>query len=83
MAARINLEKFVDEYLKVYKDGGTIGDLANWLKEPKQRVSARKSYLKKKGVMLPPLAGGQITYNRELIDKLNGKVERALKELNG
>lgn len=83
MAKRIDLEKFVDDYLFIYKDGGTIGDLASWLKVPKQIVSARKAYLKKKGVRLPPLAGGYITYNRELIDKLNGKVERALKELNG
>lgn len=75
-------EEIVDGYLEVYLAGGTMRDLAKKLGMSNTTLMSRRYQLRKKGVKLPMLASGKQTYTQEYIDKLNGKVDKALSQLN-
>lgn len=62
--------QFVEMYMKFWREGKTMTDLAKALGVTKQAVSSRGRYMRKQGVRLP-------TFKRYNIHKLNSIVEEA------
>jgi hypothetical protein len=52
---KVTPQEYVRSYMKVYRDGGTMRDLAEQLKIPYHTATVRASHYRGKGVNLPRL----------------------------
>lgn len=77
-----NKDKFLDIYLAAYKTGQTTRQCAERIGINSIVFNGRVASLKKKGIRLPKLRRAT-AMTQEEVDRLNAKIDKALRDLGG